>query len=227
MATDFGNNMYTPSSDQCYNSSDNMYPPPILPNQNQLVDNMDFTNAQSLADVPHKQIKQLSPNEYFIPYGSGRWQICLFILVAAFFFVTCILIQIYASEDNKSTIGVYIGIVFSGFLLSLGLYGFFGQTINLTIILEDNGIRLVRQYNCGCKKSSIIRKEEISRFETELRERSSNKSILYYDKDQIKKYIITLDFFEKEADYLVYVLNKHLNIQVPSNTYGTPMYSNF
>ena len=218
MATDFENNYYVPEEVKGYNSQNYAYTPnqPGAPS-------MSIQNAQSLNDIPHKYIKQINSSEFFINYKTNRWPICLFILVSAGFIAILIIALLYAPDENKSVGGIIFGIIFCGFLFALGVFGFVFDPASLTFYLEQDSIRIKIIRNCCClQKNTILRRGDIQLFDVELFERGSikSKSIFYINKNGEKKYLIGLDFFGDEAAYLVYVLNRHMGIEMSTNNLG-------
>ena len=209
MATDFENNYYTPEEMKGYNSQNYAY------NQNQPgAPSLSVQNAKSLSDIPHKFIKQINSNEFYINYKNNIWPICLFILVSGSFIAILIIALLYAPDENKSEGGIIFGIVFCGFLFSLGVYGFTFDPASLTFYLEQDHIRIKTIRNCCClKKNTILRRGDVQRFGIEVHERFKSKSILYINNAMDKKYLIGLDFYGEEAEFFVKVLNQHMGIE--------------
>ena len=210
MATDFENNYYIPEEVKAYNSQNYAYTPnqPGAPG-------VSIQNAQSLNDIPHKYIKQINSNEFYINYKTNRWPICLFILVSGGFIAILIIGLLYAPDENKSVGGIIFGLVFCGFLFTLGVYGFVFDPASLTFYLEQDSIRIKIIRNCCClKKNTILRRCDIQRFDIKLSENFKPKSIFYIDKDGEIKYLISLDFYGNEAAYLVNILNNHIDIRI-------------
>ena len=210
----YGNNNYIPQEVQNNIYQDYIYSP------TQSDPNLDFSTIKSIADIPHKVIKQPSPNEFYIPYNEPRWPLLLVLLVSGGFCSGLICVQIYYDDPDKSVIGIYIGIALTGFIFIMGLYGNITNHISMNIFLEDNSIRIVNTWNCCCFHSTtFIRSGEIRRFDIE-----EITKVVYFDNNEKKTYFLNLNFFGDEARYLVYVLNNHLNLQVP-NTYASPGYT--
>ena len=69
------------------NSNNYIYSP------NQCNPYIDYNNIKSLADIPHKLIKQLSSNEFYIPFKRYRWLPLLFLLVSGGFCAGLILFK--------------------------------------------------------------------------------------------------------------------------------------
>ena len=209
MATDFENNYYIPEEVKGYNSQNYAY----TTNQPE-APSLSIQNAKSLNDIPHKFIKQINLNEFLIKYKKNIWPICLFILVSGGFIAILIIALLYAPDENKSEGGIIFGIVFCGFLFSLGVYGFIFDPVSLTFYLEQDNIRIKTIRNCRClKKNTIIRRGDAQRFGIELHVRFKSKSILYINNIGEKKYLIGMDFYGDEAEYLVKVLNQHMGIE--------------
>ena len=218
MATDFDNNYYAPDEVKDYNSENYAN----TPNQTG-APNISIQNAQSLNDIPHKYIKQINSNEFYINYKTNRWPICLFILVSAGFIAILIIVLLYAPDEDKSEGGIYFGIGFCGLFFIFGISGFICDTASFTFYLEQDSIRIKIIRNCCClQKNTILRRGDIQLFDVELFERRNikSKSIFYINKDGEKKYLIGLDFFGDEAGYLVYVLNRHMGIEMSTNNLG-------
>ena len=210
-----GNTNYT--STQADNSQDYIYA------ETQSDPNIDFRTIRSLADLPHKHIKQPNANEFYISFKEGRWYILLALLVSGFFAASLTYIQInYPDEESKW--GMYFGIGFTGFIFVISTIGFIVNPISLNIFLEQSSVRLVDTWNLSCCHSTtIIRSEDIKRFDTELKKEIT--SIIYFDRNDKRKSIADLNFFGDEARYLVYVLNNHLGINMNINQ-GYSSYNN-
>ena len=200
------------------NSNNYIYSP------NQCNPYIDYNNIKSLADIPHKLIKQLSPNEFYISFKKQyRWLPLLSLLVIGGFCAGLICIQIFDDDsDSKNAPGIYIGIFITGFLFIFVLIAFIINHISLNIILEENSIRFIYTWNFSCFHSTkIIRRGDILRFAIELSLRNKKETIIYFDAAEDRKILISLKFFGDEANYLVYILNNHLQTML-NNAYNNP-----
>ena len=199
------------------NSNNYIYSP------NQCNPYIDYNTIKSLADIPHKLIKQLSSNEFYIPFKRYRWLPLLFLLVSGGFCGGLICIQIFEpNNENKNEGGIYFGIFFAGFMFIIVLIAFIINHISLNIILEENSIRLIYTWNFSCFHSTkIIRSGDVLRFAIELSQTNKPETIVYFDRDEDRKILISLKFFGDEASYLVYVLNNHLETML-NNPYNNP-----
>ena len=215
MSTNLENNYYTPEEEKGYYCKNYDYTPnqPGAPC-------ISFQNAQSLNDIPHKWISQKNSNEFYMKYNTKRWRICLFTLVSAGFIVILIIILLYVpdEENNKGSLGgIIFSICFCGFIFCLSIYGFITEPESLTFYLEQDSIRMKIILGCSClQKNTILKPEDIQRFDIEYHP----KSIFYINKFGKKKYLIDLDFFGDEGEYLVNVLNKHMGIEISDNNIG-------
>lgn len=213
MATDFGNNYFTSEKMKDYNSQDFVHPKePDAPNISQ--------NVKSLNDIPHKMIKQINPNEFYIKEKS-IWQVFLIvILTTGGFIAILILALLYVPDEDKDEGLIIFTICFLGIFCIFGIFGLFFVPNSFTFYLEQDRIRIKTILNCRCLyKNTILRRGEIQRFDIQFFERNNSKSIFYINKFGQKKIVVILEFHGDEASYFVDVLNKHLGIEMSNNYY--------
>ncbi len=174
--------------------------------------NIEIQNIQSLNDIPHKLIKQINSNEFYIKNETNKGDLCLVILVGGAFLSFFIYVLIKSGLKECINLGFIFGFIFSAFFFCLGIYGLIYDIKSLTFYLEQDKIRIKFIYNCCCIKDNIILKHgDFQRFGIKLLENSKSQSIFYINNEGKKKNLITLNFYGDEASYLVNVLNKYIN----------------
>ena len=206
---DEGNNNYIPS--QMNNEkSQNLISPKTK---------TDFNNIQSLNDLLHKYILQPNSNEFYIKYDSSeRWLWCVPFLIGGLIFGFMLSALITGIEDSGI---LYFFIIIPGFVFFGSIFGFFTQRISLNIFLEEKSIRLVYTLNCcSCHENIEIRNGDVKEF---FLEGNNTIKIKYFDIKKIDKIIVSMNFYEDEGHYLVYVLNNHLK-KLSYNTSGETPY---
>ena len=129
-----------------------------------------------------------------------------------------------SGEKDRDT-GVPLGIIS---LVSLFLFSitsiFFALLIHIqsiNIFLEDSCIiRIEWSYKwCfrNCTKTVIIKSEDVSKFDLEP-SYENRVDVLYFDKDNKKRFLIPTSVFADEGRHFVNTLNKHFNIEINEST---------
>ena len=72
--------------------------------------NVSIENVKSLNEIPHKFIKQINSNQFYIKNNTNIWPFCLIILVSGGISAMLILALLYGSDENKSVGGLIFGI---------------------------------------------------------------------------------------------------------------------
>ena len=169
--------------------------------------NIEIQNIQSLNDIPHKLIKQINSNEFYIKNETNIGFLCLLLLVSGAFLFFFIIILI----KKNINFGAIFGFTFSAFLFCASIIALIYDIKSLTFYLEQDKIRIKFIYNCCCIKNNIVlRHGDFQRFEIKLFENSKSQSIFYINNEGKKKYLIGLNFYGDEALYLVNVLNNYI-----------------
>ena len=173
--------------------------------------NKEIQNIQSLNDIPHKFIKQINSNEFYIKKEINRWPLKLLLLVSGTFLSLFIIILIKKGLKENINFGFIFGFSLTAFIFCFGIYALIFDIDSLTFYLEQDKIRIKIIHNCCCIKNNIILKHgDFQRFEIKLFENSKSQSIFYINNVGKKEYLISLDFYGDEASYLVNVLNNYI-----------------
>ena len=171
-------------------------------------DSMEIQNVQNLNDIPHKLIKQINSNEFYIKNITNKcFSFSLILGSAVFlsFFIIALLKFLHG--------GIIFGICLTGYIFCYSIYCLIFEIDSLTFYLEQDHIRIKINRNCCCLQKNIILKHgDIQRFDIKLNEYSESQSIFYINNLGKKKYLICLDFYGNEATYLINVLNKYMMI---------------
>ena len=177
--------------------------------------NKDFENIHSIADLPHRIITQPKENEFSI-FLSGWKDTWMSLSISAVFGapgVGLIFYLIFSSSSKKewAYTWIVVSFLFCAMCLFFTIFGTVQTFKKMKIILDVDGLKIIKIYLCPCRHYLQIITTGITRFEMSFDTKNASLiSINYYDNYGKKEILVTLDFFEDEARYLVYILNKYL-----------------
>ena len=177
-------------------------------NQNSLYEK--YKNITNISEIPHKYLIQQNPNEFLyktnikIIYG---FLIALIIVGVMLGGLICILIfnlnvDLWAICFSFAVVGFgFLGVIYN--LLSLA--------IKIKIFLEPDGIEIVYVllFFCIPIKKKYTYGDRV-KFENE--RAYENISRIIINDNSKKKYIKEMELYNEEAEFLVYILNKHLDL---------------
>ena len=188
------------------------------------INNNSFNNEKykyiyNIKDLPHKYITQPDSNQFFIKCDKDR--LIFFISIILVGGMLALFIYLYIDDTNsyyqKYDNALYIGgISLLGFGFIAFIYGFIFTPMSITIILEDNYIKIRKKYNCYCYYTKNYRIGEIKGFDIELRKRNKKEdfSIIYIDEDDQRNYLCSQDFCLEEVEYFIYIVNSHIETKM-------------
>ena len=171
-----------------------------------------FQNVTSLKQIKHKGITLPEENKYHISKVGCSYRIFLPTIII----LTGIAVAIYGKFQGQIYL-IPFGMIFS---LS-GFMACYCKNKEFSFILNENNIELEEKNICG-KKSTIYNGDNIERIEFfyDIRRGRGGKVITYhlniYTKNEGRINIFNFettdeDFTDEEMDYLVYVVNNHIN----------------
>ena len=174
--------------------------------------NIEIQNIQSLNDIPHKFIKQINSNEFYIKNKTNIGFLCLLLLISGSALSVFIIVLIKNGLKKNINFGFILAFFIVVIFFCAVIYALIFGIDSLTFYLEQDRIKIKIIHNCCCIKNNIILKHgDFQRFEIKLFEIFKSQSIFYINNVGKKKYLINLDFYGDEASYLVNVLNKYIN----------------
>jgi hypothetical protein len=181
-----------------------------IPNNQQIYN--PFQNVTSLKQIRHKGITQPEENKYQISQVGCFFGICfpmIFILVGLAISIAGIII--------REIVMIPFGMVFS----FAGFMACYCMNKKFSFILNENNVELEEKTICG-KKSTIYNGDNIERIEFfydigyNEGTRMNNYHLNIYTKNEGRINLFNFgtnyeNFTDQEMDYLVYVVNNHIN----------------
>ena len=187
--------------------------------------NKNFENIHSIADLPHRIITQPKENEFsiFLSNCEYTW---IGLSISAVFGAPGLGLIFYLIFSSSSKKEIFITWIVASFLfcamcLFFTIYALVITFKKMKIILDVDGLKIIKIYLCPCRHDLQIITTGITRFEMSFDTKNASLiSINYYDNYGKTETLVTRRFFEDEARYLVYILNKYL--QKNSSNFANP-----
>ena len=189
-----------------------------------------FEKIKNIEDLPHKFITQPKSNEFsiFISDNSDTYIGLCVSLVFGSPAIGLIIYIIFASHYNKDAVynGIIISFLFFLFSLFFTILDLVTNFKRVRIILDVDGLKIIKIYKCLCRQSKYIFEKEIKSIEMSYDKRKKSFiNINYYDNNNEKHLLVRRSFDEDEAGYLVYILNNYL--QGKSSSFSFTPYNNY
>ena len=181
--------------------------------------NEKYKSITNISQLSNYYIKQPKSNIFIVRGQNEFWGLLLISLIGCASFIGLILLLIYDKSGENSTVGIIIGIIFSGFISGIVLCFTLTFIIKQKVILTEDYIQ-VRSYYilCCLNKNEIHNYMNINNFQVDIQtsrdsegEEIKTNHIVCLDIFNKKKYFFQNNFSLEEAEYFVYIVNDFIN----------------
>ena len=184
---------------------------PIENNNNEQTNNLDekYKNITNVSQVKNEYIIQPEQNKFIINNSNNLYgailAFCFFLIILVSMILTII---VYYSEEGSNSLKIFF-FVFFGIILLLLLINIFFTPLKRIVTFEETSFKIdnIRIFSCF-SKTIIYKYSEVRKFDIELK--FNQKRIVYYDKNEEKKFLFSQVFNIEEAEYFIYCANKYL-----------------
>ena len=181
--------------------------------------NEKYKSITNISQLSNYYIKQPKSNIFIIRCQNDFQALLLISLIGCASFIGLILLLIYDKSGENSTVGIIIGIIFSGFISGIVLCATLTFIIKQKVILTEDYIQIISYYILCClNKNEIHNYMNINNFQVDIQtsrdsegEEIKTNHIVCLDIFNKKKYFFKNNFSLEEAEYFVYIVNDFIN----------------